>query len=136
MAETLSQGRFVRSQSFAAIVTCYRDHALSGHEPRFDRGTDALAALCVSEPRCITDDQHGIRDDRTRRMRIQQIGMPLEASRQIGGNLSLRHQPARERLHLLCEPMITLAAEPDVQELSFAETPAVALQIITEVQLG
>src|SRR6185369_14083228 len=127
---------FVFDQSLLAVIAACVGNDSCGHQSRFDRRADALAAFRIREPRCVADDEHAVADHGSRRMRVQQVGVTFESRRRIGWHLALRLQPATERMDVFDQALVAFAPEPDVQKITLAEAPAVALQVVAEVQLG
>src|SRR5687767_4419635 len=62
--------------------------------------------------------------------------MTLELTRQVRRNAALDRERARECLHVLGETVVAFAPQPDIEIVSFPETPAVAFEIVAEIKLG
>src|SRR5262245_6604902 len=95
-------------------------------QARLDGRPNALTALGVGEPGGIADQQRAVADQRARRLRVEQVGMPARLGPEVGRNLAARGEPAQELAEVLSELAVALATEADVDEISFAKHPAVA----------
>src|SRR5690606_15207583 len=136
LSETLFEPSLIRAQALSTEIAGALDQDLRREHSGLHCRADALPTLRVGEPGRIANQHHAIAHDRASGMRVEKIGVALVPGGSIGGHFALRLQPAAERVYLLAQAMVALAAEPDIEKAALAEAPAVSLQILAEIELG
>jgi len=90
----------------------------------------------VRQPGRIADQEDSIGQGHRHRRVVQAVGVALEGGGGTGRQAPCRAQPVAEALHVAGEIVRIVAAQSHVDEVPLADDPAVAGEVVAEVDLG
>src|SRR6185312_3306473 len=96
----------------------------------------AFAALGKCKASGVADEHDRIAHDFALAIPEEKVSMPCEFPGKTKCHLARGAQEINEMDNVLGKGVLVKPTQPDVEEISFAKTPAVALKIPAEVKLG